>query len=62
MDFPTGKLSNTILKQRLDNYGYIEFMHTPGLWRHIFRLLKFTLVIETFGVKSVGVEQLQHLV
>ena len=37
-------------------------MHTPGLWRHIFRPEQFTLVVDDFGVKFVGVEQLQNLV
>ena len=37
-------------------------MHTPGLWRHIFRPVQFTLVVDDFGVKFVGIEQLQHLV
>ena len=37
-------------------------MHTPGLWRHIFCPVQFTLVVDNFGVKFVGVEQLRHLV
>ena len=36
-------------------------MHTPGLWRHIFRPAQFTLVIDNFSVKFVGVEQLRNL-
>ena len=37
-------------------------MHTLGLWRHIFHPVQFTLVVDNFGVKFVGVEQLWHLV
>ena len=37
-------------------------MHTPGLWRHIFRPVQFTLVVDDFGIKFVVVEHLQHLV
>ena len=37
-------------------------MHTSGLWRHIFCPVQFTLVIDDFGMKFVGVEKLQHLV
>ena len=37
-------------------------MHTPGLWRHIFRPVQFTLVVDDFGVKFIGVDQLRHLV
>ena len=61
--FPqAGKLANTLLKQPLSTYGYIKCMHTPGLWRHIFRPVQFTLVVDDFGVKFVGIEQLQHIV
>ena len=37
-------------------------MHTPGLWRNFFCPVQFTLVVDNFGVKFVGVEQLRHLV
>ena len=37
-------------------------MHTPGFWRHIFRLVQFTLVVDDFGLNVFSVEQLQHLV
>ena len=37
-------------------------MHTPGLWRHIFRPVQFRVVVDDFGVKFVGIEQLHHLV
>ena len=56
------KLTNKILKHRLATCGYIECMDTPGLWRHIFRPVQFTLVVDNFGVTFVSVEQLQHLV
>ena len=57
-----GKLANTLLKQGLATCGYMECMHTPGLWRHIFRPVQFTLVVDDFDIKFVGVEHLQHLV
>ena len=37
-------------------------MHTPGLYRHIFQPVTFTLVVDDFGVKFVGLEHLHHLV
>ena len=58
----SGKLANTLLKQRLATCGYIECMNTPGLWRNIFRPVQFTLVVDYFGVKFVGVKQLRHIV
>ena len=57
-----GKLANTLLKQRIATCGYIKCMHTPGLWRHIFRPVQFTPVVDNFGVNCFGVERLQHLV
>ena len=57
-----GKLANTLLKQRLGICGYIKCMHITGMWRHIFRPVQFTLVVDDFGVKFVGVDKLQHLV
>ena len=53
-----GQLANILLKQPLATCGYIECMHKPGLWRHIFRPLQLTLFVKNFGVKFVGVEQL----
>ena len=36
--------------------------HTPGLWKHIHQPIKFTLVVDDFGVKYVGKEHADHLV
>ena len=49
--FPqAGKLVNTYLKERLATCGYIECIHTTGLWWHIFCLVQFRLVGDNFGV------------
>ena len=53
-----GKLASTLLKQRLTTRGYIECMHTPELWRHVFRPVQFKLVVDDFGIKFVSVEHL----
>lgn len=57
-----GRLANDLLRKRLATCGYIECTHTPGLWRHISQPVVFTLVVDDFGVKFVGIEHLQHLV
>ena len=33
----------------------------PGLWKHDTRLIKFTLVVNDFGVKYIGKEHALHL-
>eukprot|EP00804_Cyclotella_cryptica_P023697 CCRYP_019320-RA/>CCRYP_019320-RA protein AED:0.37 eAED:0.35 QI:0/0/0/1/1/1/6/0/1607 len=57
-----GALANKLLRERLAPHGYYEVTHTPGLWRHVWRPLAFTLVVDDFGVKFVGNKHAQHLI
>eukprot|EP00804_Cyclotella_cryptica_P023660 CCRYP_017686-RA/>CCRYP_017686-RA protein AED:0.36 eAED:0.36 QI:0/0/0/1/0/0/2/0/366 len=57
-----GALTNKLLHERLAPHGYYEVAHTPGLWRHVWRPLAFTLVVDDFGVKFVGKQHAQHLI
>ena len=56
-----GMLANKLLKKRLAPLGYYKVPHTPGLWRHQFRPVMFTLVVDDLGVKYVGREHAEHL-
>jgi len=56
-----GILANKLLKKRLAKFGYYEVTHTPGLWRHIWRPIQFTLVVDDFGVKYIGKQHAEHL-
>ena len=58
----SGKLVDEYLKGKLAPVGYYEVPHTPGLWKHISSLVEFTLVVDDFGVKFVGEENIQHLI
>ena len=49
-----GKISNDLLKKRLDKAGYYPRQFTPGLWRHVWRPITFTLVVDAFGIKFEG--------
>jgi hypothetical protein len=49
-----GILANKLLRQRLRPHGYYEVAHTPGLWKHISNPTQFTLTVDDFGVKYVG--------
>ena len=42
-------------------YGYHECAQTPGLFKHKERPIMFTLVVDDFGIKSVGKEHAMHL-
>ena len=52
-----GMLANKLLKRRLAQHGYYKVRHTPGYWRHIWRPIDFTLVVDDFGV---GYEKNEH--
>jgi len=57
-----GILANKLLRRRLLPHGYYKGPNTPGLWKHEWRPISFTLVVDEFGVKYVGKEHVQHLI
>ena len=56
-----GILANKLLKQRLAKNGYYECQFTPGLYRHVWRPIMFSLVVDDFGVKCQGIQHAKHL-
>ena len=56
-----GMLANKLLKRRLAQHGYYEVCHTPSYWRHVWRPINFTLVVDDFGVGYEGNEHALHL-
>ena len=56
-----GLLAQELLEQRLNKHGYFQSTRTPGLWTHKWRPVQFTLVVDDFGIKYVGEDNLQHL-
>ncbi len=56
-----GILANKLLKKRLARHGYFEQPHTPGLWKHVSRPVWFNLCVNDFGIKYIGIKNLQHL-
>ena len=57
----SGSLANKLLKERLEEHGYTEVDHTPGLFKHENRPIWFTLTVDDFGVKYIGEEHARHL-
>jgi hypothetical protein len=57
-----GILANQLLTKRLEPHGYYQCRHTPGLWRHKWRPVLFSLVVDDFGIKYVGREHINHLI
>ena len=57
----SGKLANDLLNKRLKEEDYFGVDHTPGLLKHKWRPVWFTLVVEKFGIKYIGEEHRDHL-
>ena len=57
-----GLLANQLLAKRLAEFGYYQLQHTHGLWKHTWRPIQFTLVVDDFGVEYVGKEHADHLI
>ena len=56
-----GILAQQLLKAQLNAHGYRQSTITPGLWRHDFRPISFTLCVDDSGIKYVGKEHVDHL-
>jgi hypothetical protein len=56
-----GLLANELLEKRLNKRGYFQSKLIPGLWKHEWRPVQFTLVVDDFGIKYVGKEHALHL-
>eukprot|EP00804_Cyclotella_cryptica_P026697 CCRYP_007931-RG/>CCRYP_007931-RG protein AED:0.31 eAED:0.31 QI:0/-1/0/1/-1/1/1/0/442 len=57
----SGILANKLLETRLNAAGYYQLDATPGLWRHKWRPVMFTLIVDDFGVEYVGLSHTHHL-
>jgi hypothetical protein len=56
-----GLLANKLLAKRLNHFGYYHCQYTLGLWRHAWRPITFSLVVDDFGIKTVGLTHAKHL-
>ena len=57
----SGLLANEVLEKRLNKGGYRQSKLVPGLLKHDWRPIQFTLVVDDFGVKYLGEEYAIHL-
>jgi len=56
-----GRLTNDLLRQRLNHDGYYETTTTPGLWKHNFRPIAFVLTVDDFAIQYVGKDNALYL-
>jgi hypothetical protein len=57
-----GLIAQEQLIKRLKKAGYHQSETSPGFWKHEWRPISFTLVVDDFGVKYVGKENADHLI
>ena len=50
----SGRLANDHLHTRLEKEGYYETKTTPGRWRHKWRPVMFSVIVDDFRVEYVG--------
>jgi hypothetical protein len=56
-----GIIAQDLLTKRLHKAEYRQSKVTPGYWRHEWRPISFTLVIDDFGVKCINKTDINHL-
>jgi hypothetical protein len=57
-----GIIAQELLEERLKAAGYSQSKTTRGFWKHEWRPISFTLVVDDFGVKYIGKERVMHLI
>ena len=56
-----GRLASDLLRARLKKYGYIEATHTPGYWKHMWKPISWTLIVDDFGFKYTKKQHVDEL-
>jgi hypothetical protein len=56
-----GILAQNLLEKCLNQHGYHQNNVTPGIWKHDWQPLLFTLCVDNFGIKYFGREHASHL-
>ena len=56
-----GIITNDPLTQHLAPHGYYRTRHTPVFWKHNWRTIMFSLVVDDFGLKCAGKQNARQL-
>ncbi|KAL7485684.1 hypothetical protein ACHAW6_011281 [Cyclotella cf. meneghiniana] len=54
-------LRNKQQNKHLEKHGYYKVAQTPGLWKHIYCPVQFTLVVDDFGIEYDSEGHPEHL-
>ena len=56
-----GTIAEQLLERRSNNKACWQSDTTPEYWKHDWRPISFSLVVDNFGVKYVGEQHANHL-
>ena len=57
----SGSLTNDLLETCLIKHNYYQCPPAPDLWRHKWRPVLFSLIVDDFGVEYVGKRHTDYL-
>ena len=57
-----GQVANDFLTKNIAPHGYCQYRKKPDLWGHTWIPVDFYLVVDDFGVKSVGEKHAENLI
>jgi hypothetical protein len=57
-----GIIAHELLEECLLAAGYSQSKLQLGYWKHVWRPISFTLVMDDFGIKHSGKEHIMHLI
>ena len=57
-----GKLANDLLETGLSKHGWYQCRHTPGLWRHSNKPIKFALVVDDLAIHYTHKTHIDELI
>jgi hypothetical protein len=57
----SGIIAYKLLEETLEEHGYHQSDKTPGFWKHDTRPIRFSLLVDDFGIECVGEEHAHHL-
>ena len=57
-----GRIANNQLKAHLAHFGFVHVPRTLVLWKHVTKLIIFSLAVDNFGFKYIGKENADHLI
>ena len=56
-----GRLANDLLRARLKKFGYLEAKNTPGYWKHIWKPISWTLIVDDLGFNYMNKQHVDEL-